>query len=175
VGAKLGAPTGAAGFDAISLMPTNVYGPGDNFHPDHSHVLPALMLRLHEAVQDHADHVVVWGSGTPLREFIYVDDLADAAIFLMQHYRSEEIINVGTGVEISIRDLAKLLKDVVGFNGAITFDASKPDGTPRKLLDVTKLQSLGWQPKTPLREGLCSTYQWFLQNQHLARGLQVVG
>ena len=160
------------GFEAISLMPTNLYGPRDNFHPEHSHVVPALMRRLHEAKQNTAREVVVWGTGRPQREFLYVDDLADAAVFLMRHYRSAEIVNVGTGTDISIRELAELLKDVVGYRGIVRFDATKPDGAPRKLLDVTKLKTLGWQPKTALYEGLRTTYRWFLENEYQLRGLQ---
>ncbi len=159
-------------FNAMSLMPTNLYGPGDNFHPQNSHVLPALLRRFHEAKVAGADEVVVWGTGSPLREFLFVDDLADAAVFLMQNYHSSEIINVGSGTDVSIRELAELLKSVVGFEGKLTFDESKPDGTPRKLLDVSKLNALGWRPKMALREGLAATYRWFLENQFDLRGVK---
>ncbi|REK12655.1 MAG: GDP-L-fucose synthase [Planctomycetota bacterium] len=159
-------------FDAIALMPTNLYGPGDNFHPEYAHVVPALMGRFHEAVRAKADEVVVWGTGTPLRELLFVDDLADAAVFLMQHYAETEIINVGTGQEITIRHLAEQIADVVGFRGAIRFDAAKADGTPRKLLDVSRITALGWRPSTSLAEGLRATYRWFLEHESERRGLQ---
>lgn len=152
------------GFNAISLMPTNLYGPGDNFDFKTSHVLPALIRKFHEAKVACAPEVVVWGSGTPRREFLHVDDLADAAIFLMRHYNEEEIINVGTGKDITIADLARLIKEIVDYSGEIVFDTSKPDGTPRKLLDTMKLTQLGWQPKIDLRGGIASTYKWFLEN-----------
>ncbi|ADE14485.1 NAD-dependent epimerase/dehydratase [Nitrosococcus halophilus Nc 4] len=152
------------GFNAISLMPTNLYGPGDNFDFKTSHVLPALIRKFHEAKVACAPEVVVWGSGTPRREFLHVDDLADAAIFLMRHYNEGEIINVGTGKDITIADLARLIKEIVDYSGEIVFDTSKPDGTPRKLLDTTKLTQLGWQPKIDLRGGIASTYKWFLEN-----------
>jgi GDP-L-fucose synthase len=152
------------GFDAISLMPTNLYGPGDNFHPENSHVLPAMILRFHEAKQQGADKVTIWGTGAPLREFLYVDDLADAAIFLMEKYSSEEIVNVGVGKDISILDLAQLVSRVIGYSGSITTDPTKPDGTPRKLLDVSRINSLGWQAKTDLRSGVEQAYQWYLAN-----------
>jgi GDP-L-fucose synthase len=152
------------GFDAISLMPTNLYGPGDNFDLQRSHVLPALMRKFHEAKAANAPDVVMWGSGSPLREFMHVDDLAGAAVFLMQRYSSPEIINVGTGQEVTIAGLAKLMGDIVGFRGQIVHDLSKPDGTPRKLMDVTRLLSLGWKPETGLREGITQTYRWYLEN-----------
>ena len=151
------------GFNAISLMPTNLYGPGDNFDPTTSHVLPALIRKFHESKIASAPEVVVWGTGTPLREFLHVNDLADAALFCMQHYDSGDIINVGVGKDISIRELAELIAEVVGYEGAVRFDASKPDGTPRKLLDVSRLQALGWQPTVGLREGIARTYQWYMQ------------
>ena len=160
------------GFDAISLMPTNLYGPGDNFHPQHSHVLPALLYRIHEAAQNSEPEVAVWGSGEALREFLFVNDLADAALFLMQHYDSSDVINVGTGQDVSIRHLAELICELVGYTGTLRFDRSKPDGTPRKLLDVTKIQSLGWRAKTNLADGLRQTYRWFLNHQDQLRGLQ---
>ncbi len=150
------------GFNAISLMPTNLYGIGDNFHPENSHVLPALIRRFHEAKEEEKTEVIVWGTGTPKREFIYVDDLADAAVFLMANYDSEEIVNVGVGEDVSIAELATLIKETVGFQGELKFDPSKPDGTPRKLLNISRLKSLGWSPKTTLAEGIKSTYAWFL-------------
>ncbi len=149
------------GFSAISLMPTNLYGPGDNFDLQTSHVLAALLRKFHEAKVAKAPSVVVWGTGTPRREFLHVDDLADATLFLMHQYDAEEIINVGVGTDLSIRELAELIGEIVGYSGSITYDLSKPDGTPRKLLDVTKLQSLGWKPKIGLREGITHTYQWY--------------
>ena len=150
------------GFNAISLMPTNLYGPGDNFDLRLSHVLPALIRRFHEAKESGEPQVVVWGNGTPRRELLHVDDLADAAVFLMRHFDSDEIINVGSGSDISIRELAELVGEVVGYRGRIVFDASKPDGTPRKLLDVSRLTALGWQPKIPLQAGIEQTHNWFL-------------
>jgi GDP-L-fucose synthase len=150
------------GFNAICVMPTNLYGPGDNFDLQTSHVLAALLRKFHEAKTTNAQSVEVWGSGTPRREFLHVDDLADAALFLMHKYDTEEIINVGVGEDISICALAELIGEIVGYKGAITFDPSKPDGTPRKLLDVTRLQALGWKAEIPLREGIAQTYQWYL-------------
>ena len=150
------------GFDAISVMPTNLYGPGDNFDLETSHVLPALMRKFHEAAQAEAPEVVVWGSGTPRREFLHVDDLADACLFLMRHYEDEEPINVGWGQDATIRELAYLMADVTGFEGRIVFDETKPDGTPRKLLDTSKLEALGWTPRIPLRAGIEETYRWYL-------------
>jgi GDP-L-fucose synthase len=149
-------------------MPTNLYGPGDNFHPTHSHVLPGLIRRFHEAKVQGADSVVVWGSGTPRREFLHVDDLARACLFLLEHYDEPEPINVGVGEDIPIRDLAELMADIVGFKGEVVFDTSKPDGTPRKLLDVSKLHDLGWRAQIALRAGLEETYRWYVQ--HLATG-----
>ena len=153
------------GFDAISLMPTNLYGTGDNFDLENSHVVPALLRKFHEAKVRGEDSVEVWGSGNPRREFLHVDDLADAAVFLMENYSGEEIVNVGVGEDVSIRELAELVADVVGFQGELRFDASKPDGTPRKLLDVSRLKGLGWKAKVLLRDGLEDTYQWFKANQ----------
>jgi GDP-L-fucose synthase len=151
------------GFRAISLMPTNLYGPGDNFDLQSSHVLPALMRKAHEARLKHLPEMVVWGSGEPRREFLHVDDMAEAAVFLMLHYDSADIINVGVGEDISIRDLAELICRIVGYKGRLVFDASKPDGTPRKLLDVSRLQSLGWRPRINLEEGIAQAYEWFLK------------
>jgi len=150
------------GFNAISVMPTNLYGPGDNFNLASSHVLPALIRKAHEARQQNAEEVVVWGTGTPRREFLHVDDLADALLFLMRHYEEDTLINVGCGEDIAIRDLAMLVGDVVGFEGKIRFDVSRPDGTPRKLLDVSRLNALGWRPTICLRDGIAATYTWFL-------------
>jgi GDP-L-fucose synthase len=153
------------GFSAISLMPTNLYGPGDNFNLANSHVLPALMQKVHNAELEGAPSVTVWGTGAPLREFLHADDLASAAVFLMQNYDEPEFINVGTGEEITIADLVRLVMRVVGYRGKITFDSSKPDGTPRKLLDVSRLNSLGWRHKIDLETGIRSTYEWFLSHQ----------
>ncbi len=152
------------GTDFISVMPTNLYGPNDNYHPEHSHVLPALIRRFHEAKTSGASEVVCWGTGTPLREFLYVDDLADACVFLMNHYSGNETVNVGTGKELTIKELTELVAKVVGFTGKIGWDASKPDGTPRKLLDVTKLKELGWAYKTELEEGIALAYRDFLES-----------
>jgi GDP-L-fucose synthase len=146
----------------ISAMPTNLYGPEDNFDLENSHVLPALIRKFHEAKVNNDKEVVVWGSGTPLREFCYVDDLAEACVFLLQNYEQPEIVNIGVGEDISIGDLAKLVKKVVGFNGEIVQDTSKPDGTPRKLVDVSRIFSLGWRPKVELEEGIGRAYQWYL-------------
>jgi GDP-L-fucose synthase len=151
-------------FDAISLMPTNLYGPFDNFDLHGSHVLPALLRKFHEAKQVGARSVTVWGTGKAKREFLHVDDLASAAVFLMQHYSSADPINVGMGDDLSIAELASVIADVVGFEGEILYDLSKPDGTPRKLLDTSRIRALGWQPEIDLRAGLTSTYEWFLQN-----------
>ncbi|MCB1599278.1 MAG: GDP-L-fucose synthase [Xanthomonadales bacterium] len=157
------------GFDAISLMPTNLYGPGDNFHPENSHVLPALIRRFHEAKRDGLLQVVIWGSGSPRREFLHVDDLADASVHLMRKYSSAEIINVGVGADLTILELARRVAAVVGYQGGIICDPSKPDGTPRKLLDVSRLTNLGWQARIGLDEGLASTYQWFVDHAAEAR------
>lgn len=150
------------GMSAISVMPTNIYGPNDNFDLQSSHVLPALIRKFHEAKVSGAGEVVVWGTGAPRREFLHVDDLADACLYLMEHYESADIVNVGVGKDISIAELAELVRDVVGFDGAIGYDASKPDGTPRKLLDVSQLHRLGWRAKVGLREGIEETYRWYL-------------
>jgi len=150
------------GSDFICAMPTNLYGPGDNFDPETSHVIPALIRRFHEAKESGAPEVAVWGTGRPRREFLHVDDLADACVFLMRRYSGEEIVNVGVGKDISIAELAGLVAEVVGFEGRIAFDATKPDGTPRKLLDTSRMDSLGWRARIPLRRGLEQTYEWFL-------------
>jgi GDP-L-fucose synthase len=149
------------GFNAISAMPTNMYGPGDNFDLETSHVLPALIRKFHEAKVEHKPAVKVWGSGTPRREFLHADDLADACLFLMKNYDEEQHINVGIGKDISIRELAELIRDIVGYEGEISWDETKPDGTPRKLLDVSHLDVLGWQARIPLMDGIRSTYDWF--------------
>ena len=151
-------------FDAISLMPTNLYGPGDNFNLETSHVMPAMMRKFHEAKMSRAKEVVVWGTGTPRREFLHVDDLADAAVYLMQHYSDEDIINVGVGKDISIAELATLVAEVVGFSGEIVYDTSKPDGTPRKLLDVSRLHAQNWRASINLRDGVADTYRWYLNH-----------
>ena len=148
------------GFDAISLMPTNLYGPGDNFHPENSHVLPALIRRFHEAKEKGAEQVTLWGTGQPMREFLHVGDLADAAVHMVKHYSDEAIINIGTGKDITILELARLIANIVGFEGRIETDPSKPDGTPRKLLDVSKAKELGWQAKISLQDGIEQTYTW---------------
>jgi GDP-L-fucose synthase len=153
------------GFCGISLMPTNLYGMGDNFDLKTSHVLAALIRKFHEAKVSNAGKVTVWGSGTPRREFLHVDDLADAALFLMLNYDDEEIINVGTGEDITVRELCDILAEVTGFSGSIVFDRSMPDGTPRKLLDVSRLFALGWSPRIPLRAGIEQTYRWYVQSQ----------
>ena len=153
------------GFNAISVMPTNLYGPGDNFNLDNSHVIPAMLRKFHEAKQNSRSTVDIWGTGNPRREFLHVDDLADAALFLMEHYDDEAIINAGVGEDVTIRELAEIIANVVGFEGGLRFDSSKPDGTPRKLLDVSRIHALGWRAKIPLFEGLTSTYDWFLQSE----------
>lgn len=153
------------GFDAISLMPTNLYGPGDNFDLHSSHVLPALIRKFHEAKVHELPEVEIWGSGTPQREFLHVDDLAAACLFLMAEYSGEQIINVGSGQEVSIAALAELVREIVGFTGGLRYNSTMPDGTPRKLLDVSRLRALGWQSSISLREGIASTYAWFLAHQ----------
>ncbi len=150
------------GFSAISLMPTNLYGINDNFDLNSSHVLPAMIRKMHEAKAAKSPSVTVWGTGSPRREFLHVDDLADAAVFLMNNYDGEEIVNVGTGIDLTIRELAELVKSVVGYEGELVFDTSKPDGTPRKLLDVSKLTGLGWRANIDLRDGIKSTYEWYV-------------
>ena len=157
------------GVNFISAMPTNLYGINDNFDLANSHVLPALLRKFHEAKMSQSPTVTVWGTGEPLREFLYVDDLSDALIFLMQHYNEAQFVNVGTGEEISIRELALTIKAVVGYEGEIVFDTSKPDGTPRKLLDVSRLKDQGWQAKVSLKEGIEKTYAWYLANMDAIR------
>lgn len=157
------------GFNAISLMPTNLYGPGDNFDSGDSHVLPALIRRVHEAKLSGDPTVVVWGTGTPRREFLHVDDLADATLFLLHAYDAEPIVNVGWGEDVTIRQLAELVVSVIDYKGRLVFDSTKPDGTPRKLLDVTRLSELGWRPKISLQVGIESTYSWFAQHFDEAR------
>ena len=159
------------GADFISAMPTNLYGPGDNFDLEASHVVPALIAKTHAAKESGAAEVEIWGTGKPRREFLYVDDLADALVFLMRNHSGPEHVNVGTGADVTIRELAELIKKVVGFEGGFRFDSSKPDGTPRKLLDVSKLARLGWLARTPLEEGLSLSYRWFLEHQQEARGV----
>jgi GDP-L-fucose synthase len=153
------------GFRTISLMPTNLYGPGDNFDLQGSHVLPALLRKFHEAVAAGAPEVAVWGTGSPRREFLHVDDLAGAALFLMLHYESPEILNVGTGEDLTIRELAEMIARVTGFQGRLAFDDSKPDGTPRKVLDVSRIHALGWSANIPLEQGIAATYKWYLHSQ----------
>ena len=148
--------------DFISAMPTNLYGINDNYHPENSHVLPALIRKFHEAKVNNSPSVSIWGSGTPLREFMFADDLADAVVFLMEKYSDLQFVNIGVGEDISIKDLALLIKDVVGYEGELEFDSSKPDGTPRKLMDVSKLHGLGWKAKTDLREGIQAAYRDYL-------------
>lgn len=152
------------GMSCISLMPTNLYGSGDNFDLETSHVLPALIRKFHEAKQARSEQVVLWGTGTPRREFLHVDDLADACVFLAEQYDSPEIINIGVGEDISIAELAALVADVVGYRGQLVYDRSKPDGTPRKLLDVSRLSALGWKAKITLRDGIAATYAWYVEH-----------
>ena len=149
----------------ISAMPTNLYGPEDNFDLESSHVMPALIRKFHEAKINRAPAVTVWGTGKPLREFLHVDDCAAACLFLMQHYDGEEIVNIGVGEDLSIAELAELVSKVVGFTGKIVYDAGKPDGTPRKLVDVTRINGLGWRAGIPLEAGIRMTYEWFLENE----------
>ena len=153
----------------ISAMPTNLYGPGDNFDLATSHVIPALIRKMHEAKEARAAEVEIWGTGSPRREFLHVDDLADACVFLLKHYDEESHVNVGTGTDLTIRELAALTAEVVGFEGELSFDSSKPDGTPRKLMDVSRLKAAGWEASTDLRPGLETAYKWFLENRDTAR------
>lgn len=152
------------GFNAISIMPTNLYGPGDNFNLNNSHVMPALIRKFHDAKIQGNDEVVVWGTGTPKREFLHVDDMASASVFLMNNYDGTEIVNAGVGDDVSIAELAEIVKQVVGYEGSIVYDTSKPDGTPRKLLNVDAMKALGWSAKIELQEGVASTYNWFLES-----------
>jgi GDP-L-fucose synthase len=154
------------GTEFISAMPTNLYGPGDNFDPETSHVLPALIRKFHEAKENGQEKVTLWGTGSPKREFLYVDDLADACIFLMNNYNDNKPINIGTGQDISIQELAEMIKGITGFQGEIEWDTSKPDGTPRKLLDVSRLHKLGWKHQTNLKTGIEKIYEWFLNHQN---------
>ncbi len=153
------------GFDAICAMPTNLYGPGDNYHPENSHVLAALIRRIHAAKLANAPEVVIWGSGRPLREFLHVDDLADALLFLMRQHSDGNIVNVGSGQEVTISDLARIICTVIGYRGDLTFDGSKPDGTPRKLLDIDMLGKLGWKAQIELNSGITDAYRWFIAHQ----------
>ena len=153
------------GFNAISLMPTNLYGPGDNFHPENSHVMPALIRRFHEAEKSDAPKVTCWGDGSAMREFLHVDDLAEACYVCMQDYDEDYHINVGTGEDVTIKELTETIVDVVGYAGDVEWDTSKPNGTPRKLLNVDKIHKLGWKHKIGLREGIVSTYKWYLENK----------
>ena len=155
------------GTNFISVMPTNLYGPGDNYDLQSSHVLPALIRKFHEAKSNGDSQVVIWGSGNPMREFLYVEDLAEACVYLMLNYNESEIVNIGTGEDISIKDLAFMIRDVIGFAGQIIYDSSKPDGTPRKLLDVSKIHELGWSHKTDLKRGIELTYKHFLNESLL--------
>jgi GDP-L-fucose synthase len=157
------------GFNAIALMPTNLYGPGDNFNLENAHVLPALLRKCDEARLQQAASMIVWGSGTPRREFLHVDDLADACLYLMTHYDEGDLVNVGWGEDVTIRELAEMITRIVGFKGVLTFDASRPDGTPRKLLDTARLSALGWKPRIALEEGLRATYAWYMQHKDEAR------
>jgi GDP-L-fucose synthase len=154
------------GADFISLMPTNLYGPGDNYHPDNSHVVAALIRRLHKSKQDGIPTATVWGTGTPRREFLFVDDLADACVFVLEHYTGESHLNVGSGQEVMIAEFAKLVAEVVNYKGKLIFDRSRPDGTPRKLLDSSKLIKMGWRPRTSLRDGLAETYAEYLNGSY---------
>ena len=153
------------GFNAISLMPTNLYGPGDNFHPENSHVMPALIRRFHEAEKSDAPKVTCWGDGSAMREFLHVDDLAEACYVCMQDYDEDYHINVGTGEDVTIKELTETIVDVVGYAGEVEWDTSKPNGTPRKLLNVDKIHKLGWKHKIGLREGIVSTYKWYMENE----------
>ncbi len=152
------------GFNAISLMPTNLYGPGDNFNLKNSHVMPALIRKFHDAKLNNSSEVEVWGSGAPKREFLYVDDMADASVFLMNSYEGMDFVNVGVGNDVTIKELTESVKEVIGYTGELKFDATKPDGTPRKLLDVSRLNDAGWKASTSLKDGIATTYKWFLDN-----------
>jgi GDP-L-fucose synthase len=169
------------GTQFVAVMPTNLYGPGDNFHPENSHVMPALIRRFYEAKMAGTSEVVVWGSGTPMREFLFVDDMADGSVYVMEldearlsehllNYPKPCFVNLGTGVDVTIRELAETVKEVVGFEGVLNFDPTKPDGTPRKLQDVSRMKALGWEAKVVLRDGIDRTYRWFLEHQESFRG-----
>lgn len=153
------------GCNFISVMPTNLYGTGDNYHPQNSHVLPALIRKVHKAKENNSPKVVVWGTGNPRREFMFADDLADACVYLMENYNEKEFINIGVGTDISIRELAELIKEVIGYKGSFVFDTSKPDGTPQKLMDVSRLHSLGWKHTTSLKDGIQQAYKDFLKRE----------
>ncbi len=153
------------GCNFISVMPTNLYGTGDNYHPQNSHVLPALIRKVHEAKENNSPKVVVWGTGNPRREFMFADDLADACVFLMENYNEKAFVNIGVGTDISIRELAELVKEVIGYNGSFVFDTSRPDGTPQKLMDVSRLHALGWKHTTFLKEGIQLAYKDFLKRE----------
>jgi GDP-L-fucose synthase len=157
------------GFNAISLMPTNLYGPGDNFDLQSSHVLPALIRKFHEAKSRAAKIVEIWGTGTPRREFLHVDDLADAVVYLLQNYDCEAMVNIGWGEDVTIRELAEMVMSAIGYTGELAFDPTKPDGTPRKLLDVSRLRGLGWRPRISLKDGIAATYTWFKEHAVDAR------
>lgn len=161
------------GTNFVPVMPSNLYGPNDNFDLQDSHVVPALMRKTHEAKCSGAPFVEIWGTGNPLREFLHVDDLADACVFIMENYDSGELVNIGTGSDISIRDLALTMRDVVGYRGELRFKPEMPDGTPRKLLDITRLNALGWRSSIPLKQGLLSTYQWYVENESALRRFSV--
>ena len=152
------------GFKGVSLMPCNLYGPGDNFHPENSHVIPALIRRFHEAKESNAESVACWGDGSPMREFMYSDDVADACLFAMDHYENAELINVGSGEDVSIKELSETIARVVGYNGRIEWDTSKPNGTPKRPLDYSKISSLGWKPSYELEKGLYDAYKWYVEN-----------
>ena len=159
------------GANYISVMPTNLYGINDNYHAENSHVLPALIRKFHEAKENGSAEVIIWGSGTPKREFLFADDLAEACLFLMEHYNEKTIINIGCGQDVTIKELAETVKEVVGFTGNLVYDTARPDGTPRKLLDVTKIHALGWHHKTPLTEGMKIAYQDFLKKQEILQSV----
>jgi len=153
------------GSNFTSVMPTNLYGPGDNFNIETSHVLPALIRKFHDAKENNLEEVILWGTGEPMREFLHVDDLAEACVFLMNNYHSSDIINIGTGEDIAIKDLADIIKNIVGYTGSISWDSSKPSGTPRKLLDVSKINNLGWKASIVFVKGITETYQWYKENK----------
>jgi GDP-L-fucose synthase len=155
------------GCNFVSVMPTNLYGYADNYHPEHSHVLPALIKKFHEAKTNGTKQVEIWGSGTPLREFLFVDDLADASFLVMQEYNEKQFLNIGMGTDLSIRDLAQLIQKIIGFEGDLIFNTEKPDGTPRKVMDISKIKSMGWEPKIDLETGIRLAYHDYLKNTKL--------